>query len=203
MTTVRPRSSFQAATRDLLRETAFGAARELLAGQPWSKLSMGVIASTAGVSRQTLYNEFGNREQFGQALVQHDAERFLEGVEAAMRENFGDPQVAITAALEQFLTAAADDPLVRALLSDEGEGGLLPFVTTKGLPIVAWAGDRVAGVVAEGWPEIEAGDARLLAGTLVRLAISYVTTPAGAPDETARDAAHLLAPFAERALARP
>ncbi|MCO5316384.1 MAG: TetR family transcriptional regulator [Solirubrobacterales bacterium] len=202
MTTTPPRSTYQEATRELLRETTFRAARTLLEGQAWSKISMAEIAAEAGVSRQTIYNEFGNREQFGQDLVRHEAERFFADVEQAMRANFNDPEAAIVAALEQFLTAATDDPLVRALLSDEGEGGLLPFVTTRGLPLVAWAGARIAEVVAEGWPRIPRRDASLLAETLVRLAISYVTTPAGTPRETATAAGHLLAPFAERALIR-
>lgn len=194
------RTTYRNAARGLLRSTSFAAAREELARRPWSKIPMAEIAVRAGISRQTLYNEFGNREQFGQALVLHEAERFIEGVESALRANFDDPYSAVAAALEQFLEAAPEDPLVGALLRDEGDGGLLPFVTTRGLPIVTWAAGRIAAVVAEGWPGIERRDARLLAETLVRLAISYVTTPDGPPAETADACARLIAPFADRAL---
>lgn len=202
MTVTSEPATFKQATRELLRETTFAAARELLESRAWSRISMAEIAAVAGISRQTLYNEFGNREQLGQAFVLHEAERFFAGVEQALRANFGDPRAAIVAALEVFLTSAADDPLVRALLGDEGDGGLLPFVTTRGLPIVTWAGERISDVVAEGWPGVSADDARLLSDTLVRLAISYVTTPAGTPGETANTAGHLLAPFADRVLGR-
>lgn len=195
----RARSSYQEATRELLRETTFSAARNLLEQRGWSKISMAEIASEAGVSRQTIYNEFGNREQFGQDLVRHEAERFFTGVEQAMRANFEDPRLALVAALDEFLTAAADDPLVRALLGDEGEGGLLPFVTTRGLPLVTWAGERIAEVVAEGWPEIPDRDVSLVADTVVRLAISYITTPAGPSSEVANAVGDLLSPFVERA----
>lgn len=192
--------TYRDAARDLLRTTAFAAAREELAKRPWSKIPMARIAARAGISRQTLYNEFGNREQFGQALVLHDAERFIEGVEAALRAHFDDPHAAVVAALEQFLVNAPEDPLVRALLRDEGDGGLLPFVTTRGLPIVTWASGRIAAVVAEGWPVITGRDARLLAGTLVRLAISHVTAPEGDPADTARACGRLIGPFTDRAL---
>lgn len=192
--------SYREAARELLRTTAFDAARRLLEEEPWSKIPMSRIAAAAGVSRQTLYNEFGNRDGLGQALVLHEAERFVNGVEAAMRENFDNPERAIVAALGHFLTVAESDPLARALVSDEGDGGLLPLVTTRGLPTVTWAAGRIREVIAEGWPEIEAGDADLLAGSLVRLAISHVTTPAGPPDRTATAVGRLLLPFVDRSL---
>lgn len=202
MTVAGTPPTYREASRELLRETAFDAARRLLGEQPWSKVPMSRIATQTGVSRQTLYNEFGNREQFGQALILHEAERFVEGVEAAMRSNFDDPERAMVAALRHFLAAAESDPLVRALVSDEGDGGLLPLVTTRGLPTVNWAAGRIAGVIAEGWPEIADRDAALLAGTLVRLAISHVTTPAGSADRTARETGRLLVPFLDQALGR-
>ena len=39
---------------------------------------MADIAAAAGVSRQTLYKEFGNRNEFGLAFVIHEGERFLD-----------------------------------------------------------------------------------------------------------------------------
>ena len=102
---------------------------------------MSDIAAAAGVSRQTLYKEFGNRNEFGLAFVIHEGERFLDEVEAAVREHLDDPRAAVGAALELFLRTAGEDPLIRILLSDDGTGGMLPFVTTQGMPVVA-VGDR-------------------------------------------------------------
>lgn len=193
----KPQTTYQQATRELLRDTLLRAAREQLEQRPWAEITMLDIAGQAGVSRQTLYNEFGNRTEFGQALVLHEGERFLDGVETVVRENFDDPHAAVAAALERFLIAASEDPLIGVLLRDDGTGGLLPFVTTRGLPIVAWAGERIAAVVAEGWPAASGPDVRLLADTLVRLAISHVTTPAGTPHEAAVAASHVLGPFVD------
>ena len=86
-------------------------------------------------------------------------------------------RLAVEAALERFLVAAGEDPLVRILLSDDGTGGLLPLVTTQSMPVVAWASARLAAVMRDGWPSVSERDAELLAETLVRLAISYVTVP--------------------------
>jgi AcrR family transcriptional regulator len=194
------RTPYQEAARELLRQTVFDAAREQLGRQPWSEITMADIASGAGVSRQTLYNEFGNRNEFGFAFVIHEGERFMDDVEKAVMEHTDDPRAAVTAALEHFLRTAGEDPLISVLLSDDGTGGMLPFVTTQGLPVVQWATARLTSVIEEGWPEAAPADVKRLAESLVRLAISYVTTPGGSAEETAKAVAGLLGPFIDKAL---
>ena len=194
------RTPYQEAARELLRKTLFDAARRLLDQRPWSEVTMADIAAGAGVSRQTLYNEFGNRNDFGFAFVIHEGERFLDDVEQAVLERRDDPRAAVVAALEHFLSTAREDPLIRILLSDDGTGGMLPFVTTRGLPVVRWGTTRLAAVIEEGWPEAAGEDVKRLAESLVRLAISYVTTPDESPDTTAEAVADLLGPFIDRAL---
>jgi AcrR family transcriptional regulator len=194
------RTPYQEAARGLLRQTIFDAARAQLGQQRWSEITMADIASSAGVSRQTLYNEFGNRNEFGFAFVIHEAERFMDDVEKAVLEHRDEPRAAITAALQHFLSAAGNDPLIRILLSDDGTGGMLPFVTTQGLPVVQWATARLTSVIEEGWPEAPEADVRTLAETLVRLAISYVTTPGESAQATAKAVAELLGPFIDKAL---
>jgi AcrR family transcriptional regulator len=194
------RTRFQEAARQLLRETLFGAARDELQHRSWSDITMSDIASAAGVSRQTLYKEFGSRDEFAQAFVIHEGERLLDAVDEAVRQHLEDPHAAVGAALEMFLRSAGDDPLVRILLSDDGTGGMLPFVTTQGMPVVQWATARLTRTIEEGWPQAPPPKAALLAESLVRLAISYITAPTGGPEETAAQAGELLAPFIDKAL---
>ncbi len=195
-----PRTPYPQAARQLLRETLFGAARDELQSRAWSEITMSNIAGSAGVSRQTLYKEFGSRDEFGQAFVIHEGERFLDVVEAAVREHLDDPHAAVGAALDTFLRSAGEDPLVHILLSDDGTRGMLPFVTTQGMPVVQWATARLAGVIQEGWPQAPTEKTTLLAESLVRLAISYITAPGGSPETTAAQARELLGPFIDRAL---
>jgi AcrR family transcriptional regulator len=194
------RTPYPQAAKALLRETLFGAARDELQRRAWSEITMSDVAGAAGVSRQTLYKEFGSRDEFGQAFVIHEGERFLDVVEAAVREHLDDPRAAVRAALETFLRSAGEDPLVRILLSDDGTGGMLPFVTTQGMPVVQWATARLTAVIEEGWPQAPAKKTALLAESLVRLAISYTTAPGGPPETTAAQAGELLGPFIDRAL---
>ena len=194
------RTPYQEAARELLRKTFFEAAREQLGRQPWSEITMADIAAGAGVSRQTLYNEFGNRNEFGFAFVIHEAERFMDDVEEAVLQHTDEPRAAVAAALELFLRTAGEDPLIGILLSDDGTGGMLPFVTTQGLPVVQWATTRLTAVIEDGWPEASAADVKRLSESLVRLAISYVTTPGESAEQTAIAVADLLGPFIDRAL---
>ncbi|HEX5929742.1 MAG TPA: TetR family transcriptional regulator [Solirubrobacterales bacterium] len=194
------RTPYPEAARELLRETLFGAARDELERRAWSEITMSDIAAAAGVSRQTLYKEFGNRNEFGLAFVIHEGERFLDAVDAAVLAHRDDPRAAIGAALELFLRTAGEDPLIRILLSDDGTGGMLPFVTTQGMPVVQWATARLATTIETGWPQAPQQDVLLLSESLVRLAISYITAPAESPDTTAAAVADLLGPFIDRAL---
>jgi len=194
------RTPYAEAARQLLRETLFGAARDELQSRAWSEITMSDVAGAAGVSRQTLYKEFGSRDEFAQAFVIHEGERFLDVVDASVREHLDDARAAVRAALETFLRAAGEDPLVRVMLSDDGTGGMLPFVTTQGMPVVHWATARLTATIEDGWPQAPPAKVALLAESLVRLAISYVTAPSGPPETAAAQAGELLGPFIDRAL---
>jgi AcrR family transcriptional regulator len=193
-------TSYRGAVRQLLRDRLLDAGREQLQGRPWAQVTMAQIAAAAGVSRQTLYNEFGSRDEFAQALMIREGSRFLDAVEQALDEHPGDAPAALTAALERFLTIAATDPFVRLLLGDDGTGGLLPLVTTQSRPLLDWAGRRVADAICTRWSRAAVGDADALADTLVRLGISHLAAPRDTPARTAAMITELLAPWIERAL---
>jgi AcrR family transcriptional regulator len=194
------RTPYPEAARQLLRETFFGAARDQLENRAWSEITMSDVAGAAGVSRQTLYKEFGSRDEFAQAFVIHEGERFLDGVDEAVKQHLDDPRAAVGAALQAFLRSAGEDPLVRILLSDDGTGGMLPLVTTQGMPVVHWATARLTATIEEGWSQAPEAKVKLLAESLVRLAISYITAPGDDPKTTATKAGELLGPFIDDAL---
>ena len=196
--TQTPTTPYAVAARALLRDTLLDAARGELEQRPWSEVTMADIARTAGVSRQTLYKEFGSRVQFAQAFVLREAERFISAIEGALDAHRDDPIAALTAAFGLFLGAAAEDPLIRAAIAGTGE--MLPFVTTQGRPLVQGAAERLCAAILARWPQVSPHDAALLAECLVRLAISYVALPVGPAGMTASSIAELLGPYIERAL---
>jgi AcrR family transcriptional regulator len=182
------------------RERLLDAVSELLADRTWAEVRMADVAERADLSRQTVYNSFGSREGLAQAYVSREAQGLLAAVEQLIRENAADPVRAVRSALELFLAAAETHPLVRAISAGDGGDELLALVTTRGGPVLGPLGERLAEIIGETWPSAEPEAARLVADTVVRLAISHATLPGGPPAETAWDVARVLTPFVEQQL---
>ncbi|WP_240497458.1 TetR/AcrR family transcriptional regulator [Streptomyces hirsutus] len=98
------------------RESLLDAAYAALACRPWSAVRMVDVAAAAGVSRQTLYNEFGSKEGLARALVRREADGYLAGVDRALTVH-DDPRDRLAAAAEWTAAAARRNALVRALLT--------------------------------------------------------------------------------------
>ncbi|MCX4819262.1 TetR/AcrR family transcriptional regulator [Streptomyces sp. NBC_01142] len=108
------------------RESLLNAALTALGELPWSGVRMADVASAAGVSRQTLYNEFGSKDGLARALVRREADAYLRGVERVLAEQ---PNVAaerptgrpaadrLVSVAEWTVGEARAKPLLRALLT--------------------------------------------------------------------------------------
>ncbi len=98
------------------RESLLDAAFAALARRSWSTVRMVDVAAAAGVSRQTLYNEFGSKDGLARALVRREADGYLAGVERAFARE-GDIGERLAGLAEWTVAHARDNPLVRAMLT--------------------------------------------------------------------------------------
>jgi len=188
---------YPVAARELLRNSLFDAAiRELEAG-PWARVTMGGVAAAAGVSRQTLYKEFGSREAFVQALVLREVDRFLDPIAPILAARRDDPRAAIAQALEAFFITAATHPLVRTAIAGEGSEELLPLFTTRGGAVVHHAVGRLTATLLENWPHVPPADAELFAECMVRLAVSLAALPESPSAISAPAIAEVFGPYVE------
>ncbi|MGW6690288.1 TetR/AcrR family transcriptional regulator [Streptomyces sp. NPDC054961] len=105
------------------RESLLEAAGAALSARPWPAVRMVDVAASAGVSRQTLYNEFAGKTGLGHALVRRDAAWYLDGVERALLSPGGRAE-RLVAVAEWTLRASQARPLVRALLTGCWNGNL-------------------------------------------------------------------------------
>lgn len=174
-------------TRDALLDAAHDAA---LSGN-WHRTRMADVAAAAGVSRQTLYYEFGSKDGLAEALALREAHRYIVGAQAALAGHEGSPAEAVAASTEWTLTQASANPLLKAVLTDD-TSALLPFLTTRSEALLAAARDHSASYLSGHWPELPADDVRLVAETVNRLTLSHLVLPGGRPDQVARDIAHLV-----------
>ncbi|MGW4028021.1 TetR family transcriptional regulator [Streptomyces sp. NPDC004838] len=72
------------------RESLLNAALAALDELPWSGVRMVDVAAAAGVSRQTLYNEFGGKDGLARALVRREADAYLLGVDRLLSDPHGN-----------------------------------------------------------------------------------------------------------------
>ncbi|MEU8587771.1 helix-turn-helix domain-containing protein [Streptomyces sp. NPDC048664] len=98
------------------RESLLDAAYMALSRRPWSAVRMVDVATAAGVSRQTLYNEFGSKDGLARALVRREADAFLAGVDRVLAVH-AEPRERLTAAAEWTMRTARGNALVRAMLT--------------------------------------------------------------------------------------
>ncbi|NUO42328.1 MAG: TetR/AcrR family transcriptional regulator [Streptomyces sp.] len=180
------------------RESLLDAAYTALARRPWSAVRMVDVAAAAGVSRQTLYNEFGSKEGLARALVRREADGYLAGVERALATH-ADARDRLTATAEWTAGTARENALVRAMLTGCWSERL-PAPTLSAVPsssavpaqrradgplpspgdFVALVRDRA--VAALGGPGAAKQDTAELARScelVVRLALSCVSAPPG------------------------
>jgi AcrR family transcriptional regulator len=191
------RLPYPAAARNLLRETIIGAVDELIRSRGWSATTMADVAAAAGVSRQTVYNEFGSRQALVEAYVTREIESLVAQVTEAVHANADDAHRALRIAFDLFLKLASDEPVVQVIVSDAEGGELHRLLTGLGQAI---ASERVALLITDVWPQVGDADARLLAESLVRLAISHALLPSEEPAVTARGVGRMLAPFVDELL---
>ncbi|UOB10360.1 TetR/AcrR family transcriptional regulator [Streptomyces sp. HP-A2021] len=180
------------------RESLLDAAYTALARRPWSAVRMVDVAAAAGVSRQTLYNEFGSKDGLARALVRREADGYLAGVDRALTAH-SDPRERLTATAEWTTSAARENALVRAMLtgcwSERLPSPALSAVpSTSAVPaqrradgplpspgdFVTLVRDRAVTVLAgPGIPKSATADLARSCELAVRLALSCVAAPPG------------------------
>lgn len=191
----------------LLRDSILDGMRDLLLTRDWSAITLSDVARAAGISRQTIYNEFGSRQGLAQGYALRLADRLVDVIDEEISRHEGNIYAAFLHGFRAFFAESAADPLVISLLNGEAKPDLLQLITTDSAPIINHCSQRLTASFANSWVKASDDDAGVLARAIVRLAMSYVSMPPeadlGAPPasgggDVADDLARLMTPFAER-----
>jgi AcrR family transcriptional regulator len=194
----KPPGSYRQAARALLREGILDALHDLLLTRPWSTITLSDVGAAAGVSRQTIYKEFGPRRSLAQAYGLRLADRLVDAVGAALDANVGEVSAAFTQGFRDYFAESVSDPLVISLLTGSATPDLLRIITVDGGPILARASERLTTVLTGTWVRASEEHAGVLARAIVRLAMSFISVPPEADHDVAAELALLMTPFVDR-----
>ena len=192
------RIPYAEASRALLRDSVLDAMREELLTRDWSAITLSDVARAAGISRQTIYNEFGSRQGLAQGYAIRLADKLVDTVKAALDANVGDIYESFLQGFRAFFAETAADPLVISLLTGVAKPDLLQLITTDSAPIITRSSERLSTAFTQTWLATSDDDANVLSRAIVRLCLSYVSMPPEADHDVAADLARLMTPFAER-----
>ncbi|MDT0306312.1 TetR/AcrR family transcriptional regulator [Streptomyces sp. DSM 44917] len=163
------------------RESLLRAARDAVERQPWPVVRMIEVAADAGVSRQTLYNEFGDKAGLGAALTDHHLAAFVREFRrfAAGRP---EPPGELPARLTDWIVRSARaDRVVRAALTGCSRCAGLPAAARDPGQLIAELWEAAWAVLAARAPGTDARELRSRCETAVRLAVSHLIAPPAPP----------------------
>ncbi len=186
--------------RRSLRSTVFEAMHELLGSHDWSSVTMSDVAKAAGLSRQTLYSTFGNRQGLAQAYALQLSETFAGEIRDSIIRHPGQIETALNEGINGFLLSSRNDPLVRALLTGDIKPDLLRLITTEAGPLIERATEVLTPALSDSWMRIEEAQARLAASIIARIGISFISLPPNDPDQLASGLTEVLAPYLQKVI---
>ncbi|NMN95136.1 TetR/AcrR family transcriptional regulator [Antrihabitans stalactiti] len=177
---ISPKIPYVTAAHNLLRETVLSAVDELIRHNGWAATSIATVAQAAGVSRQTVYNEFGSRRSLGDAYILHRLDELTAGITKAMES--AETEVGLRAALELFFDMA-DEPLIQTILSGWSNQEDL-------IALIRMANERATARLAELFrarrPGLSEEQAVVVSDAVARIASSHAVAPT-LPREVAID----------------
>ncbi|MFC7244617.1 TetR family transcriptional regulator [Catellatospora aurea] len=165
--------------RAATRAAIVAAARELTITRGWAEVRMAGVAERAGVSRQTVYNEYGGRAGLADAMADAEIEQFIAGVRAILFSHGSHVRAGVAAAVRFALDEAAANPLVRVILTSSRGGAdpLLPYLTTRSDVVLAAAAVPLLEWAAAFAPDVEPEELAFAAETVIRLVVSHIVLP--------------------------
>ncbi|MFB7244265.1 TetR family transcriptional regulator [Streptomyces populi] len=174
------------AWRKEMRERVIAEARSLAAEDGWDRVRVADLALRAGVSRPSIYKEFGDRAGIGRALVEHETDKFLIGLAAVLDTHRGRLAPALEAAVAHSLEQAAVNPFVGAVLTATrgGTDALLPFLTSRPEPVFSSTRRLLCAWFGETVPQVTEDRRAAAADLTVRLTLSHMLLPSHDPGAT-------------------
>ena len=147
------------------------------------------------MSRQTVYNAVGSREDLAEAMVLTESAKFIFKIVEGFDSHPDDLLPAIHAALEITLVFAEGNALLRAVVSAThgADTELLPLLTTHSESLLGTVKVVVQDRIDTYEIDLEPERIATVIDIVVRSALSHVMQPTATPYETAESITWLVA----------
>jgi AcrR family transcriptional regulator len=156
-----------------------------------TRITVEDVAQRASLSRQTVYRYFPSKDHLVVALVSREEEKFLDGVRAAFLEH-DDLERAVTESVRFVLAYANQHPLMERLLGPD-QATFLPYVTTRGEPVIVRARETLLRLVLDRVPGTHVETLRTVLDATTRALVSYMLTDSDrSPEDIASTVARVL-----------
>lgn len=177
------------------RDRLLSAAYELTEADGWGSVTMSRVARAAGVSRQTVYNEFGTKHGLAQQLALHETVKFLEVARVGL-EGATEVVEGLRAACEGVLAYAETSVIIRSIAgpwAEDTDTDFLMLLTTESEQIVELASAAVRELIVDRFAPLPISDSELdvAVEVVIRLVLSHLTRPGKSPQAAAADIAWL------------
>ncbi|MFE3229206.1 TetR family transcriptional regulator [Nocardia sp. NPDC059228] len=198
-------SKFRSEVRQVLRERALETARQLVCTEGWGAVSMSRVAREVGISRPVLYKELGSKDSLAQAIIEREVDIFMAGIADTLTAYPADPVTGLTAASAYALRNAAENILIKAVLSGRqaSDTVLLPVLVTEPGPVLIRALDALTDAVRRqyGLPAMNDANLRSMVEIVVRMTLSHMFQPLGTVEHAVEQIAAVIAGIFGRTLA--
>lgn len=180
-------TTFRERIREQLHTAILDAAREQAVERGWRNVRMGDVATAVGVSRQTLYAEFQNKDTLAEAVAVRELQHLLVSLSNELGGLGGGLYDVVRAGVLFVLDEAASNPVLHAALTGArpADNELLPLLLKSVEPIIAAAQAILASFALERFPELDSAALDLGIESLVRLVVSYLVLPVHPHEEIA------------------
>lgn len=178
-----PKGTFRSKMHEIMRASILDAARERAANSKWASVRISDIAEDVGVSRQTVYNEFGAKEELAQALFQNEVDFFTAGI---LERIEGAPDIP-TALIDTFgwvFESAENHAIIQRMILDARQGAsgnLLPMLTVRSDGVLLPVRALFLKAFTDRWPADDMKRAEQVIDLVIRMVISEIVMPSDQP----------------------
>ncbi len=166
------------ATGTPVRDRIRVAAAELAVELGWRRVRMAAVASRAGVSRQTVYDQFATKDGLARGILAAEVERILALLTQALWSGT-DPERSMRAAVEVVLEDCRHNTLLPVVL-DQGPNGdpeLLRLLTSDAAPVYAAIWQAIAPWGAHTYPTAPITRMANVVDVVGRVVVSHLVQP--------------------------